>query len=113
IKQRTIKAPVHLQGIGLHTGEKVKVTVLPAPANHGYVFQRIDIEGKPLIKADVDNVVATNRGTTIEENGARVYTTEHLLAAIYGCEVDNALIQIDGAEIPIMDGSALPFVEAI
>lgn len=112
-KQRTIKEAIQISGIGLHTGEKVNVTILPAPSNHGYVFQRVDIEGSPKIKADVDNVVATNRGTTIEENGARVYTTEHLLAAIYGCEVDNALIQLDGAEIPIMDGSALPFVEAI
>jgi UDP-3-O-[3-hydroxymyristoyl] N-acetylglucosamine deacetylase/3-hydroxyacyl-[acyl-carrier-protein] dehydratase len=112
-KQRTLAAPVTLEGIGLHTGEKVKLTIEPAPANHGYVFQRTDLEGEPMVKADVDNVVSTNRGTTLEQNGARIYTTEHVLAAIYGCEVDNALIKVDGPEMPIMDGSALPFVKAI
>jgi len=113
IKQRTIAAPIELSGVGLHSGERVKITILPAEDNHGYVFQRVDIEGQPKVKADVDNVVSTRRGTTIEQNGARVYTTEHVLAAIYGCEVDNVLIQLDGPEVPIMDGSALPFVEAI
>src|SRR5690606_34245785 len=112
-KQRTIAAPIELNGIGLHSGEKVKISILPAPENHGYVFQRVDMDGQPTIKADVDNVVSTKRGTTIEENGARVYTTEHVLAAIYGCEVDNVLIQLDGPEVPIMDGSAKPFVDAI
>lgn len=112
-KQRTIAAPIELNGIGLHSGEKVKISILPAPENHGYVFQRVDMDGQPTIKADVDNVVSTKRGTTIEENGARVHTTEHVLAAIYGCEVDNVLIQLDGPEVPIMDGSAKPFVDAI
>lgn len=112
-KQRTINAPVSLQGVGLHTGAMVNITILPAPENHGYVFQRIDLEGKPTIPADCDLVVATQRGTTLEFKGARVYTTEHVLSALYGCKVDNALIKIDGPEIPIMDGSAWPFVEAI
>lgn len=112
-KQRTLAAPVSFTGVGLHTGEKVTLTVQPAPENHGYVFQRTDLENQPKIKGDVDNVITTNRGTTLEENGARVYTTEHILAAIYGCEVDNALIQVDGPEIPIMDGSARKFVTAI
>ncbi len=112
-KQRTLANPIEMKGIGLHSGEKVNIKILPAPENHGYMFQRVDMEGQPLIKADVDNVVTTNRGTTLEENGARVYTTEHVLAAIYGCEVDNALIQLDGPEVPIMDGSAKLFVEAI
>ena len=112
-KQHTLAAPVTLSGIGLHTGEKVNLTINPAPENHGYVFQRIDLENKPLVKADVDNVVDTNRGTTLEQNGVRIYTTEHVLAAIYGCEIDNALIQVDGPEMPIMDGSSKPFVEAI
>ncbi len=111
--QRTLANPIEMKGIGLHSGEKVTLKILPAPENHGYVFQRVDVEGQPLIKADVDNVVTTNRGTTLEENGARVYTTEHVLAAIYGCEVDNALIQLDGPEVPIMDGSAKLFVDAI
>lgn len=112
-KQRTLKAPVEIAGIGLHTGANVKLTILPAPENHGYKFQRVDMEGQPIIKADPDLVVGTQRGTTLEQNGARVYTTEHVLSAIYGCKVDNALIQLDGPEVPIMDGSAWPFVEAI
>lgn len=108
--QRTLLDAVSFTGVGLHTGEKVTLQVLPAPDNHGYVFQRIDLEGEPTIKADCDLVVATDRGTTLEQNGARVYTTEHILAALYGCQVDNALIKIDGPEIPIMDGSAEIFV---
>ena len=112
-KQRTLKGVVKLKGIGLHTGVVANLEIHPAPANHGYKFQRIDLEGKPIIKADVDRVVSTERGTTLEQNGARVHTTEHVLAAVYGCQIDNALITVDGPEIPIMDGSALKFVEAI
>ena len=112
-KQRTLKNAVGLSGIGLHTGATVNVHILPAPENHGYVFQRMDLEGQPLIPADCDLVVSTQRGTTLEYKGARVYTTEHILAAIYGCMVDNAIIQLDGPEVPIMDGSAKPFVDAI
>ncbi|MDG1347893.1 MAG: bifunctional UDP-3-O-[3-hydroxymyristoyl] N-acetylglucosamine deacetylase/3-hydroxyacyl-ACP dehydratase, partial [Crocinitomicaceae bacterium] len=111
--QKTLKDTAKLSGIGLHTGEKVNITILPAAENHGFKFQRVDMEGQPTIKADCDLVVATDRGTTLEENGARVYTTEHLLAALVGMEVDNALIQIDGPEVPIMDGSSWLFVEAI
>lgn len=112
-KQRTLKEAVKLVGVGLHTGEKVSLELCPAPENHGYKFQRIDLPGQPIIKADADLVVATDRGTTLEFNGARVYTTEHVLAALYGMQVDNALIKIDAPEIPIMDGSSLPFVMAI
>ena len=111
-KQRTLKSAVKLIGVGLHTGEKVTLEICPAPDNHGYKFQRTDLEGEPVIKADVDLVVATDRGTTLEYKGARVYTTEHVLAALVGCQVDNALIRLDGPEVPIMDGSALPFVHA-
>lgn len=111
--QRTIQSNIHLQGVGLHTGEKVNLTICPAPAGHGYKFQRVDLDGQPLIKADADLVVSTERGTTLEQHGARVHTTEHVLAALYGCQVDNALIQLDGPEVPIMDGSSLPFVRAI
>jgi UDP-3-O-[3-hydroxymyristoyl] N-acetylglucosamine deacetylase/3-hydroxyacyl-[acyl-carrier-protein] dehydratase len=111
-KQRTLKSAVHLQGVGLHTGEKVNLEICPAPDNHGYKFQRIDLDGQPIIKADCDLVVATDRGTTLEYKGARVYTTEHILAALYGCQVDNALIKLDGPEVPIMDGSSLLFVNA-
>jgi len=112
-KQRTLKGVVKLKGIGLHTGVVANLEIHPAPANHGYKFQRVDLEGKPVIKADVDRVVSTERGTTLEQNDARVHTTEHVLAAVYGCQIDNALITVDGPEIPIMDGSALKFVEAI
>lgn len=111
--QRTIKSEATLQGVGLHTGETVNLTICPAEGNHGYKFQRIDLENQPVIKADVDHVVGTDRGTTIEQKGARVHTVEHLLSALYGLGVDNALIKIDGPEVPIMDGSAFPFVEAI
>ncbi|MFT5859099.1 MAG: UDP-3-O-[3-hydroxymyristoyl] N-acetylglucosamine deacetylase [Flavobacteriaceae bacterium] len=110
-KQRTLKESVKFSGVGLHTGEIVNLEVVPAPGNHGYKFQRIDIEGQPIINADCDLVVATDRGTTLEQNGARVYTTEHILAALYGSQIDNALIKLDGPEIPIMDGSSLVFVK--
>ncbi|MEN9699122.1 MAG: hypothetical protein RLZZ301_320 [Bacteroidota bacterium] len=112
-KQRTISAPLVFEGVGLHTGEFVRMEICPAPANHGYKFQRTDLENQPIIKADVDLVVSTERGTTLESNGARVYTTEHVLAGLYGCQVDNALIKIDGPEIPILDGSAHLYVSAI
>lgn len=113
VKQRTIKAPVSFTGIGLHTGETATLTICPAPAGHGYKFKRIDLEGQPVIDCDPDRVVGTQRGTTLEQNGGRVYTTEHVLAAIYGCELDNALIEINGPEVPILDGSSQPFVEGI
>jgi UDP-3-O-[3-hydroxymyristoyl] N-acetylglucosamine deacetylase/3-hydroxyacyl-[acyl-carrier-protein] dehydratase len=112
-QQHTLKQPVALMGVGLHTGEKVTIELCPAPANHGYKFQRIDLEDAPIINADVDLVVSTERGTTLESKGVRVYTTEHVLAALVGCGVDNALIKISGQEIPILDGSALPYVKAI
>lgn len=112
-QQRTIKERIVFEGIGLHTGQKVCLEICPAPANHGYKFQRTDLENQPTIKADVDLVISTERGTTLEYNGARVYTTEHVLAALYGCQVDNALIKLNGPEVPIMDGSARPFVKEI
>jgi UDP-3-O-[3-hydroxymyristoyl] N-acetylglucosamine deacetylase/3-hydroxyacyl-[acyl-carrier-protein] dehydratase len=112
-KQRTLKGEIKLSGVGLHTGETVNLTILPAADKQGYKFQRVDIEGEPIIKADPDNVVSTARGTTLEQNGAKVYTTEHVLAALYALKVDNALIQLDGPEVPIMDGSSKPFVDAI
>ena len=112
-KQKTLKGEIKLTGVGLHTGEKVNLTILPAPDKHGYKFQRVDIEGEPIIKADPDNVVSTARGTTLEQNDAKVYTTEHVLAALYALQVDNALLQLDGPEVPIMDGSSKPFVDAI
>jgi UDP-3-O-[3-hydroxymyristoyl] N-acetylglucosamine deacetylase/3-hydroxyacyl-[acyl-carrier-protein] dehydratase len=112
-KQRTLKSEISISGVGLHTGEKVNITICPAPANHGYKFQRIDLPEQTIINADVDLVVATDRGTTLEFKGARIYTTEHILAAVYGCQIDNALIKIDAPEVPIMDGSSKLFVDAI
>src|ERR1019366_2888364 len=113
IKQRTIKDSISISGVGLHTGKQVNLTFVPAPENHGYKFQRVDLPGNPIIDADVDNVVDTSRGTTLEQNGARVYTTEHVLAALVGMEIDNALIQLDGPEMPIMDGSSMPFIKIL
>lgn len=112
-KQHTLNEKIVFTGVGLHTGEKVTMEIHPAPENHGYKFQRVDLEKQPIIKADADLVVSTERGTTLEANGARVYTTEHVLAALYGMQVDNALITLTGPEIPIMDGSSLPFVKEI
>lgn len=112
-KQKTLKSEITLQGVGLHTGKLTNITIKPAPANHWYVFKRTDIEDQPLIKADVDNVFSTQRGTSLKQNGAEVHTTEHVLAALYGMQIDNALIEIDGPEIPILDGSSLPFVKEI
>ncbi|KUG07622.1 bifunctional UDP-3-O-[3-hydroxymyristoyl] N-acetylglucosamine deacetylase/3-hydroxyacyl-ACP dehydratase [Solirubrum puertoriconensis] len=112
-KQHTIKAPVTVSGVGLHTGVQATMTFCPAPVNHGYKFQRIDLDGQPIVDADVDNVVDLSRGTTIEQNGARVNTVEHTLAALVGLQIDNVLIQLDGPEPPIMDGSSLPFVDAL
>lgn len=112
-KQCTVKDEVKISGIGLHTGEVSNLTICPAPENHGYVFQRTDLEGQPKVPADCDYVVGTERGTTIEKNGAKVYTIEHLLAAIYSLEIDNVLIQIDGPEVPILDGSSKLIIDAI
>jgi UDP-3-O-[3-hydroxymyristoyl] N-acetylglucosamine deacetylase/3-hydroxyacyl-[acyl-carrier-protein] dehydratase len=111
-KQHTIKKSVTLSGVGLHTGVVSTMTFLPAPPNHGYKFQRVDLPGQPIADADVDHVVDISRGTTIEHNGARINTVEHVLAAMVGCQVDNVLIQLD-EEPPIMDGSSIKFVEAI
>jgi UDP-3-O-[3-hydroxymyristoyl] N-acetylglucosamine deacetylase / 3-hydroxyacyl-[acyl-carrier-protein] dehydratase len=112
-KQKTISKPVSLTGIGLHTGLNVTITFNPAPENHGYVFQRVDMENQPTVKAIVENVVDTSRSTVISENGARVGTIEHVLSAAYGLGVDNLLIQINAPETPILNGSAKPYVDAI
>lgn len=113
IKQHTIKKSVTLSGVGLHTGVEANMTFLPAKPNHGIKFQRTDIEGHPIVDADVDLVVDLSRGTTIEQGEARVNTVEHTLAALVGLEIDNVLIQLDGPEPPIMDGSSKPFVDVL
>ena len=112
-KQHTIKAPVQVSGVGLHTGAQVNLTFVPAPINHGILFKRVDLPDQPTVECDVDNVVDVSRGTSIEKNGARINTVEHALAALVGLQIDNVIIEIDGPEIPIMDGSSLPFIEAI
>lgn len=111
--QHTLKSEFAIEGVGLHTGVHTKMIVKPASPGHGIKFQRIDLPDAPLIKADVDYVVDTSRGTTLELNGARVATVEHILAALTGMGVDNVLIELDAEEIPIMDGSAIVFVDAI
>ena len=112
-KQKTLRSPITLEGVGLHTGKRATITVRPADVNHWYVFKRIDIEGQPCIKADADNVISTRRGTTLGNDRMEVHTTEHVLAALYGMGIDNAMIELDGPEIPILDGSSKLFVEAI
>ncbi|MFN3589333.1 MAG: bifunctional UDP-3-O-[3-hydroxymyristoyl] N-acetylglucosamine deacetylase/3-hydroxyacyl-ACP dehydratase [Spirosomataceae bacterium] len=112
-KQQTIQSSLSLTGIGLHTGVEVTMEICPAGLNHGIVFQRIDLPNKPLVPADVDYVVDTLRGTVLEKDGARVHTPEHVLAALVALQVDNILITLNGPEVPILDGSAAPFVELI
>jgi UDP-3-O-[3-hydroxymyristoyl] N-acetylglucosamine deacetylase/3-hydroxyacyl-[acyl-carrier-protein] dehydratase len=113
MKQRTVKESVTLTGPGLHTGQNVSITINPAPDGHGYKFRRIDLENSPVIEADVDLVVDTSRGTTLEKKGIRVSTVEHVLASLSGMGIDNALIDLDGEETPILDGSARFYVEAL
>ncbi len=112
-KQRTIKSEISISGIGLHTGRSVTLTMKPAPENHWFKFRRVDLDGQPTVAVDADNVSDTSRGTTISANGASVSTIEHLMAALVGLEVDNLLIDIDGPEVPILDGSSAPFVDKL
>src|ERR1044071_228960 len=112
-KQQTIRKSVTISGVGLHTGVQTNMTFVPAKPNHGIKFQRIDVAGAPTIDADCDNVVDVSRGTTIEQSGARVSTIDHRLAALVGLEIDNVLIQLDGPECPIMDGSSIQFIDAL
>jgi len=112
-KQRTLKAPISFKGKGLHTGLEVNMTFKPAPDSHGYIFKRIDLPGQPIINALAENVVETERGTVLEENGARVSTIEHVLASFVGMGIDNVLVEVDGPEAPILDGSSREYAEAI
>lgn len=112
-KQKTLASEYKLNGVGLHTGKQVSMTLKPAPVNTGFVFIRTDLEGTPHIEADANYVTSTERGTTIEKKGVRIHTTEHLLAALTGMDLDNVYIEIDNSEVPILDGSSKFFVEAI
>ncbi|MFT4610831.1 MAG: UDP-3-O-[3-hydroxymyristoyl] N-acetylglucosamine deacetylase [Glaciecola sp.] len=113
IKQKTIEKQICLKGVGLHTGKEVSITFCPAPANNGFSFKRVDLEGSPVIEADANYVTNTQRGTCLEKNGVTIQTSEHVLAALVGLDVDNAIIEINASEPPIMDGSSKFFVEAI
>ncbi|AOW16047.1 UDP-3-O-[3-hydroxymyristoyl] N-acetylglucosamine deacetylase [Polaribacter vadi] len=112
-KQKTIKNAVTLSGVGLHTGNTVSMTLKPAPINHGFAFKRIDLEGSPIIEANAEYVVTTQRGTNLEKNGVQIQTSEHVLAAAVGLDIDNLLIEVDASEPPIMDGSSKYFIEAL
>ncbi len=112
-RQTTIKQPVSISGVGLHTGEEVEVTFKPAPENYGYKFIRTDLPNQPVIEADVDLVSDTERGTTLSRDGVKVSTTEHALAAVAGLEIDNVKIEVHGSELPILDGSSAPFIRAL
>jgi|TARA_B110000259_G_scaffold35023_1_gene39128 UDP-3-O-[3-hydroxymyristoyl] N-acetylglucosamine deacetylase/3-hydroxyacyl-[acyl-carrier-protein] dehydratase len=112
-KQKTIQNEISLSGVGLHTGNAVKMTFKPAPINHGFAFCRLDLEGTPIIEARAEYVVNTQRGTNIEKNGVQIQTSEHVLAAAVGLDIDNLLIEINASEPPIMDGSSKFFVEAL
>ena len=113
IKQKTIAKEVTLSGVGLHTGKSVTMTFKPAPENSGYSFVRIDLEGRPIIEADANYVVTTQRGTNLEKNGVNINTSEHVLAALVGLEIDNCIIELNASEPPIMDGSSKYFIEIL
>ncbi|TAK42091.1 MAG: bifunctional UDP-3-O-[3-hydroxymyristoyl] N-acetylglucosamine deacetylase/3-hydroxyacyl-ACP dehydratase [Saprospiraceae bacterium] len=113
MNQHTIKKTATIRGIGLHTGKEVTMTFQPADAGHGIRFQRMDLSGQPIIRAEVGNVVSTLRGTTIKQDNAHVSTIEHALSALYGLSIDNILIEINGPEVPILDGSAGQFVKML
>jgi UDP-3-O-[3-hydroxymyristoyl] N-acetylglucosamine deacetylase/3-hydroxyacyl-[acyl-carrier-protein] dehydratase len=112
-KQKTIAKETTLTGVGLHTGKEVRMTFKPAPVNHGFAFARVDLEGTPVVEADANYVVNTQRGTVLEKLGVKIQTCEHVLAALTGMDLDNVLIELDASEPPIMDGSSKYFVEAL
>ncbi len=111
--QKTIKKPITLSGKGLHTGQQVELTFRPAPENSGYKFKRIDLEGSPTVNAAAENVSDTSRGTTLSENGVKIGTVEHVLAALYGLGIDNVIMDINREETPIIDGSSKFMVKAL
>jgi UDP-3-O-[3-hydroxymyristoyl] N-acetylglucosamine deacetylase / 3-hydroxyacyl-[acyl-carrier-protein] dehydratase len=113
MKQRTLSRPVSVKGNALHTGEAVTLTLKPAPANHGVVFVRTDLGGLPEIKPRVDNVTDLVRATTIQSGHVKIHTVEHVLSALSGCGIDNAVVEMNASEPPILDGSARPFVNLI
>jgi UDP-3-O-[3-hydroxymyristoyl] N-acetylglucosamine deacetylase/3-hydroxyacyl-[acyl-carrier-protein] dehydratase len=113
MKQRTLAREVSISGSALHTGESVTLTLKPAPADHGVVFKRVDLNGAPELKPRIDQVTDLVRATTIQSGHAKIHTVEHLLSALHGCGVDNVLVEMNASEPPIMDGSARPYVNLI
>lgn len=113
VKQKTIGQEITIEGVGLHTGQQVVMTFKPAPINNGFTFVRVDLPGSPVIEADANYVVSTERGTNLESKGVQLHTTEHVLAAFIGCDLDNVIIELNASEPPIMDGSSKFFVEAV
>ena len=113
VKQKTIAQDVTVSGVGLHTGQQVVMTFKPAPVNNGFTFVRVDLPGNPVMEADATYVVSTERGTNLEHKGVQLHTTEHVLAAFVGCDLDNVIIELNASEPPIMDGSSKFFVEAV
>jgi UDP-3-O-[3-hydroxymyristoyl] N-acetylglucosamine deacetylase/3-hydroxyacyl-[acyl-carrier-protein] dehydratase len=112
-KQKSIVNPVSLTGVGLHTGKEVVLTFKPAAINKGFLFKRVDLEGEPTIEADANYVTNTQRGTMLEKNGVVIQTCEHVLAALIGLDIDNIIIELNGSEPPIMDGSSKYFLESL
>src|SRR5690554_7727399 len=112
VKQKTVAQEVTIEGVGLHTGQNVRMTFKPAPVNNGFTFVRVDLPGSPVIEADAVYVVSTERGTNLESKGVQLHTTEHVLAALVGCDLANVIIELNASEPPIMDGSSKYFVEA-
>lgn len=113
VRQATLAAPFERHGRGLHSGREARLLALPAEPGSGYVFRRSDLPGAPLVRASLDRVTATSRGTVVEQGRASAATIEHLLGALYGLGVDNALLDLDGPEVPILDGSALEWAQAV
>src|SRR6476659_3394630 len=112
MREQTIASPVEFTGVGLHTGQHATLRILPAPAGKGIIFRRVDLDNFEL-RADVASVARVAYATTLMNRGVWISTVEHLLSALYGIGVDNAFIELDNFEVPILDGSALPFTEAI
>jgi len=111
--QRTIKSEISLEGVGLHTGNKTRITFKPTPPDHGVIFVRADLPNKPSVIADIEHVVDISRGTTLANGDAKVHTVEHVLAALAGLQIDNMIVELDSNEPPVGDGSSMPFVERI
>src|SRR5678810_967158 len=112
-RQHTLQSEASISGTGIHTGVQVDMILKPAAPNFGIQFQRIDLADQPVIKADCDLVTDTSRGTTLESNGMKINTVEHVLAALVGMGIDNCLVEVNGPEVPIIDGSSEPFVQII